>query len=74
MLDGIARQLDPDFNAWLETFAYASEVFASEAVVRTWSIPWLDRPDFLSFRAAHALDEKAVHPFRHCTAVQLERW
>jgi hypothetical protein len=47
-LDGITRQLDPDFNAWLETLAYASEVFASEAVVRTWSIqfPWLDRPDF----------------------------
>jgi ubiquinone biosynthesis protein len=47
-LEGIARQLDPDFNAWLETLAYASEVFASEAVVRTWSIqfPWLDRPDF----------------------------
>jgi ubiquinone biosynthesis protein len=46
-LDGITRQLDPDFNAWLETLAYASEVFASEAVVRTWSIPfpWLDRPD-----------------------------
>jgi ubiquinone biosynthesis protein len=47
-LDGITRQLDPDFNAWLETVAYASEVFASESVVRTWSIPfpWLDRPDF----------------------------
>jgi hypothetical protein len=36
-LDGITRQLDPDFNAWLETLAYASEVFASEAVARTWS-------------------------------------
>jgi ubiquinone biosynthesis protein len=47
-LDGITRQLDPDFNAWLETLAYAFEVFASEAVMRTWSIqfPWLDRPDF----------------------------
>jgi ABC1 atypical kinase-like domain len=47
-LGGITRQLDPDFNAWLETLAYASGVFASEAVVRTWSIqfPWLDRPDF----------------------------
>jgi len=47
-LDGITRQLDPDFNAWLETLAYTSEVFASEAVVRTWSIqfPWLDRPAF----------------------------
>jgi ubiquinone biosynthesis protein len=47
-LDGITRQLDPDFNAWLETLAYVSEVFASEAVVRTWSIqfPWIDRPDF----------------------------
>jgi len=45
-LDGITRQLDPDFNAWQETLAYASGVFASEAVVRTWSIqfPWLDRP------------------------------
>ena len=47
-LDGITHQLDPDFNAWLETLAYASGVFASEAFVRTWSIqfPWLDRPDF----------------------------
>ena len=47
-LEGITRQLDTDFNAWLETLAYASGVFASEAVVRTWSIqfPWLDRPDF----------------------------
>ena len=47
-LDGITRQLDPDFNAWLETLAYASGVFASEAVVRTWSIqfPWLDQPEF----------------------------
>jgi predicted unusual protein kinase regulating ubiquinone biosynthesis (AarF/ABC1/UbiB family) len=39
-LDGITRQLDPDFNAWLETLAYASGVFASEAVVRTWSTPF----------------------------------
>jgi hypothetical protein len=47
-LDGITRQLDPDFNAWREILAYSSGVFASEAVVRTWSIqfPWLDRPDF----------------------------
>ena len=47
-LDGITRQLDPSFNAWLETLAYASEVLASEAVARIWSIqfPWLDRPDF----------------------------
>ena len=46
-LDGITRQLDPDFNAWLETLAYASGVFASEAVVRTRTIllPWLDRSD-----------------------------
>jgi hypothetical protein len=34
-LDGITRQLDPDFNAWLETLACASGVFASEAAVRT---------------------------------------
>jgi ubiquinone biosynthesis protein len=47
-LEGITHQLDPDFNAWLETLAYGAEVFASEATVRTWSIPfpWLDRPDF----------------------------
>jgi hypothetical protein len=25
-LDGITRQLDPDFNAWLETLAYVSWV------------------------------------------------
>ena len=52
-LDGITRQLDPDFSAWLETLAYASGVFASEAVVRTWSIlfPWLDTgPDFYCSR------------------------
>jgi hypothetical protein len=48
-LDGITRQLDPDFDAWLETLAYASGVLGSEAVVRTWSIPfpWLDRADFI---------------------------
>jgi ubiquinone biosynthesis protein len=47
-LDGITRQLDPDFNAWRETLVYTSGVFLSEAGVRTWSIqwPWLDRPDF----------------------------
>jgi hypothetical protein len=47
-LDGITCQLDPDFNAWLETVAYTAEVFASESAVRTWSIPfpWLDHPDF----------------------------
>jgi ubiquinone biosynthesis protein len=47
-LDGITRQLDPDFNAWLETLAYAAGVLASEAVVRTWSIqfPWIDRPEY----------------------------
>jgi len=47
-LDGITRRLDPDFNAWLETLAYASVVFVSEAVVRSWSIPfpWLEQPDF----------------------------
>jgi hypothetical protein len=28
----------PDFNAWLETLAHAPGVFASEAVVRSWSI------------------------------------
>jgi hypothetical protein len=55
-LDGITRQLDPDFNAWRETLAYACGVFASEAVVRTWSIqfPWFRPARFLSFRAAHA--------------------
>ena len=47
-LDGVTRQLDPGFNAWLESLAYASDVFASEAVAQTWSIqfPCLDRPDF----------------------------
>jgi ubiquinone biosynthesis protein len=47
-LDGITHQLDPDFDAWLETLAYTSGVFASEAVVRSWSMPcpWLDQPDF----------------------------
>jgi hypothetical protein len=70
-LDGITRQLEPNFNAWLETLAYASGVFASEAVVRTWSIPfpWLNRPDFyrcgLPTRtlAAHF---RGHHPKRDC--------
>jgi hypothetical protein len=55
-LDGITRQLDPGLNAWLEILAYASEVFASEAVVRTRStlFPWLDRLDFYRSGAAHA--------------------
>jgi len=60
-LDGITRQLDPGFNAWLETVAYASEVFASESIVRTWSIPfpWLDRPDF--YRSGLPTRTLAVH-------------
>jgi ubiquinone biosynthesis protein len=60
-LDGITRQLDPDFNAWLETLAYASGVFASEAVVRTWSIqfPWLDLPEF--YRSGLPTRTLAVH-------------
>jgi len=47
-LDGITRELDPEFNAWLETVAYVSEVLASESIVRAWSIPfpWLDHPDY----------------------------
>jgi len=47
-LDGITRELDPDFDAWRETLAYTSGVFASEAVVRSWSLPfpWIDQPDF----------------------------
>ena len=71
-LDGITHQLEPDFNPWLETLAYASEVFASEAVLRTWSIafPWLDRPEFyrsglptrtLTAHFARALTPKFVH-------------
>jgi hypothetical protein len=79
-LDGVTRQLDPDFNAWLQTPAYASEVFASEAVVRTWSIqfPWLDQPDFYRFGlptrtlAAHfgARSEKGfVHMQQTCWRV-----
>jgi ubiquinone biosynthesis protein len=47
-LDGITRELDPKFDAWLETVVYVSEVLASESMVRAWSIPfpWLDHPDF----------------------------
>src|SRR5271165_5500121 len=61
-LDGITRQLEPDFNAWMETLAYASGVFAREAVVvRTWSIPfpWLDRPD--SYRSGLPTRTLAAH-------------
>src|SRR5271165_2294144 len=70
-LDGITRQLDPDFNAWLESLAYVSGVFASEAVVRTWSIqfPWLDRPDFyrsgLPTRTLAAHFAGTIHKFVH---------
>jgi hypothetical protein len=55
-LDGITRQLDPDFNAWLETLAYSSGVFASEAVRANLehSVPVTRPARFLSFRAAHA--------------------
>jgi hypothetical protein len=40
---------------------YASEVFASEAVVRTWSIqfPWLDRPDL--YRSGSPTRTLAAH-------------
>jgi ubiquinone biosynthesis protein len=60
-LDGITRQLDPDFNAWLETLVYTSEVFASEAVVRSWSMqfPWLDQPDF--YRSGQPTRTLAAH-------------
>src|SRR5271165_6973274 len=79
-LDGITRQLDPDFNAWQETLAYASEVFASEAVARTWSIqfPWLDRPDFyrsglttrtLAAHFAGTMPKIFVHMQKHCWRV-----
>jgi len=76
-LDGITRQLDPDFNAWLETLAYASGEFASEAAVRTWSIPfpWLDRPDFyrtglptrtLAAHFAATIRNECVHTQNKC--------
>jgi hypothetical protein len=76
-LDAITRQLDPDFNAWLETVAYTSEVFASESLVRTWSIPfpWLDRPDFyrsglttrtLTVHLAETIFQKFVHLQKKC--------
>ena len=60
-LDGITRQLDPDSNAWLETLVYASRMFASEAVVRTWSIQflWLDQPDF--YRSGLPTQTLAAH-------------
>ena len=47
-LDGIARQLDPSFAAWRETLIYAGWVFASEAPIRAWSLPfpWWDQPEF----------------------------
>ncbi|MBV8215030.1 MAG: hypothetical protein JOZ08_17625 [Verrucomicrobia bacterium] len=71
-LDGITRQLHPNFNAWLETVAYVAEVFASESAIRTWSIPfpWLDHPDFyrsalpnrtLATHLAQKICEKYVH-------------
>lgn len=76
-LDGITQQLDPDFNAWRETAAYAAEVFASESLVRTWSIPfaWLDRPDFyrsglptraLTGHLIGTIVEKFVHMQKNC--------
>ena|SRR5271165_2119291 len=76
-LDGITRQLDPDSNAGLETLVYASGVFSSEAVVRTWSIQflWLDRPDFyrsglptrtLAAHLAGTIRKKFVHVQKAC--------
>src|SRR5208283_2001421 len=76
-LDGITRQLDPDSNAGLETIVYASGVFSSEAVVRTWSIQflWLDRPDFyrsglptrtLAAHLAGTIRKKFVHVQKAC--------
>jgi ubiquinone biosynthesis protein len=60
-LDGITRQLDPDFDAWLETLGYGSEVFTSEALFRTWSLPfpWLDRPDL--YRSGLSTRRLAAH-------------
>ena len=47
-LDGITRDSTPISMPGWKPLAYASGVYASEAVVRTQSIqfPWLDRPDF----------------------------
>ena len=64
----------------LETLAYASEVLASEAVARIWSIqfPWLDRPDFyrsglptrtLAVHFAGTLQKKFVQMHNNCWRV-----
>ncbi len=47
-LDGITRQLDPDFGAWREMLAYGAWMLAGEAPFRAWSLalPWLDQPAF----------------------------
>jgi ubiquinone biosynthesis protein len=60
-LDGITRELDPNFNAWLETLAYGAAVFASEAFVRAWSIqfPWIDRPEY--YRSGLPTRKLAAH-------------
>ena len=60
-LDGITRELNPDFNAWLETLAYGAGVFASEAGVRLWSIqfPWIDRPEY--YRSGLPTRKLAAH-------------
>jgi ubiquinone biosynthesis protein len=71
-LDGITRQLDPNFNSWRETLGYAAGVFASEAPARTWSaqFPWFDRPNFyrsglptrtLATHFAGAISKRFVH-------------
>src|SRR5271165_5657486 len=56
-LDGITRQLHPDFNAWVETLAYASGGVRKRSRRRAnleHSIPVARPTRFLSFWAAHA--------------------
>jgi len=67
-------------GAWLETLAYASGVFPSEAAVRTRSIPfpWLARPDFyrsglptrtLAAHFAGTIRNKVVHTQNKCDII-----
>ena len=63
-LDGIKRQLDPDFNPWLETLAYASGV--AELGAKAFQLP--NSINLLRWLIFESLSEKSrfgCKPFGH---------
>jgi len=70
-LEGIARQLDPSFSAWREALIYAGWVFASEAPIRAWSVPfpWWDQRG--SYRSGLPTRMLAAELLRMCSGLAL---